>query len=190
MTEEMQIHDQSNQFKRGYNIAAIRNLLREAFTAQDLVRFCTDRPNFRSVPGHFAHNASLEEMIDVVIDRCQVRELFPELLSEVQEYNPRQYAKHATSLDEREQPPEPRRREIKSEILMSLYQTRIDARDSPSLSMLAEQLNVSAQELGRHLRYLEMKALVSRKSIELGPEIIDYYSITSNGITSIQDRIA
>jgi 3',5'-cyclic AMP phosphodiesterase CpdA len=82
----------------GYNIAAIRNLLRDAFTARELERFCQDRPVFRPLLRNFGPGASLEERIDAVLTYCDTRLLFPELLAEIRDYNPRQYRRYAAQL--------------------------------------------------------------------------------------------
>ncbi len=77
-----------------YNISAIRNLVRDAFTAKELRRFCQDRPVFRPVLTRFGADFSLEDMIDVLLEYCQSRMLFFELLSEIQDWNPRQYERY------------------------------------------------------------------------------------------------
>lgn len=81
-----------------YNIAAIRSLIRDAFMTGELERFCQDRPIFRSVLRYLSSSPSLEEMADVLIEYCQTRLLFPELLSEMREFNPRQYERYQARL--------------------------------------------------------------------------------------------
>jgi 3',5'-cyclic AMP phosphodiesterase CpdA len=81
-----------------YNIAAIRNLLRDAFTARELERFCQDRPVFRPLLGNFGPGSSLEDRIDAVLTYSDKRLLFPELLAEIRHYNPRQYGRYAAQL--------------------------------------------------------------------------------------------
>lgn len=81
-----------------YNVATIRNLVRAAFTDRDLRRFCQDRPLFQPVLSHCSSGSSLEDMIDVVIEYCQKRLLFPTLLLEIQRYNPLQYERHRSRL--------------------------------------------------------------------------------------------
>lgn len=76
-----------------YNIAAIRNLIRDAFTAEDLKRFCKDRPLFSSIPDHFGSNFSLMQMIDVTVEQCEKRALLSDLLAAIQEANPRRYSR-------------------------------------------------------------------------------------------------
>lgn len=81
-----------------YNIAAIRSLLKNAFTAQDLWRFCQERPDFQPVLVHFPYNATLAQMTDALIQYCQTQLLFDELLLEVQKANPRQYERYQAQL--------------------------------------------------------------------------------------------
>ena len=90
----------------GYNIAAVRNLLRDAFTAGDLRRFCQDRPTFRPILDHFGPKFSFEEMVGTVIEQCEAQDMIPDLLAEVQTFNPRQYRRHAAYLQERPMPQE------------------------------------------------------------------------------------
>lgn len=77
-----------------FNLAAIRSLLEAAFgKAADLRRFCQDRPAFRPIVNVFGSAHGLDDMIADVVDYCETRLLFHELLREVQEYNPAQYAR-------------------------------------------------------------------------------------------------
>ena len=75
----------------GTNIATVRQLLLAAFTPQTLRRFCQDRPIFRSIVAEFGPGQGLGGMVDCVIDYCEARLLFDELLAEVKNENPRQY---------------------------------------------------------------------------------------------------
>jgi hypothetical protein len=81
-----------------YDISAVRNLMRASFTAQDLQRFCRDSPTFRPMLSHFALNPSLEDMIDVLVERSQRQDLLPELLAGIEQANPRQYDKHRAQI--------------------------------------------------------------------------------------------
>lgn len=76
-----------------HNVGAVRELLTAAFTAQTLRRFCQDRPTFQPVIADFGPDPGLSEMTDRVIDYCGTRLLTGELLAEVKEENPRQYAR-------------------------------------------------------------------------------------------------
>lgn len=77
------------------DVAALHALLRDAFTAKELWRFCRDRPAFRPVLADLAHDYSLEDLIDRLLEYCRGRDLIPELLAEVQQANPRQYERYA-----------------------------------------------------------------------------------------------
>ncbi len=83
-----------------YNIAAIRDLLLAAFTAQDLRRLFlyTANADLRPLTAEFSPNDGLAAMVDKTIEFCQVRGLLPELLREVEQANPRQYARFAGRL--------------------------------------------------------------------------------------------
>lgn len=80
------------------NVAAIRDLIRAAFTAEELGRFCVDRPLFSPIVNLFGPGFSFEEMIGACLGYCQRRVLFPELLSEIKGFNPRQYERFAGQL--------------------------------------------------------------------------------------------
>ncbi len=80
------------QLAEEYDLAAIRRLLLAAFTAQTLRRFCQDRRIFRPVVADFGPGSGLNDMVDRVIDYCETRLLFDELLAEVKNENPSQYA--------------------------------------------------------------------------------------------------
>lgn len=77
-----------------YNVPVIRNLIRDAFTPNDLQRFCHDRPIFRPILHNFGPGFSLDDMIDVVIAYCEKRLLFSELLQEIRTSNPSQYERY------------------------------------------------------------------------------------------------
>jgi hypothetical protein len=92
---------------QSYNIAAIRELLLVAFTPAELRRFCQDRPPFRPIVYKFGPGHGLDDMVDEVMDYCRTQLLWDELLAEVKEHNPRQYARFETELSGpivREQP--------------------------------------------------------------------------------------
>lgn len=76
-----------------YDIAKIRELLLAAFTANELRKFCQDRPTFRPVVDRFGPGLGLDDMVSHVIEFCETRLLFEKLLVEVKEVNPRQYAR-------------------------------------------------------------------------------------------------
>lgn len=74
-----------------YRVAAIRQMLLAAFTADELYRFCVDHPSFRPITDSFGPGQGLDDMVDEVIEYCRTRRLWRELLDEVAEANPRQY---------------------------------------------------------------------------------------------------
>ena len=83
---------------QSYNIAAIRSLLLAAFTAEELRRFCQDRPSFSPILNDLGPNASLQQIGDQLITNCERRILFNELLDGVKEVNPGQYARYASQI--------------------------------------------------------------------------------------------
>jgi hypothetical protein len=84
-----------------YNLAAIRELLRAAFDAESLRRFCHDRPDFRPILDDLGPDASLNQIIDQLLPYCEQRGLFRQLLAEVREVNPDQHARFAPRLHAR-----------------------------------------------------------------------------------------
>ncbi|MFN2226856.1 MAG: hypothetical protein ACK2UY_11120, partial [Anaerolineae bacterium] len=66
-----------------YDTAAMRGLLRTTFADPELRRFCQDRAQFRFLYSHFGAKFSLDDLIDVILDQCQVRDLLPDLLAEI-----------------------------------------------------------------------------------------------------------
>lgn len=84
--------------EQSYNIAVIRRLLLAAFSPEDLRRFCQDRPTFRPIVNDFSRSHGLNEMIDRVIDYCETRALFDQLLAEIAQVNERQYARFRSEL--------------------------------------------------------------------------------------------
>ena len=83
-----------------YNFAAIRELLTNAFSAQELRRFLQERPDFLPVLTEFGPKYALADMVDEVIVYCEKRDLMDQLLGEVRAYNPRQYERFEPRLRE------------------------------------------------------------------------------------------
>ena len=81
-----------------YNIAGIRHLVRDAFTARELRRFCQERRSFARLLDNCGSDPALNDLIDALIEHCQKRLLYPELLSEIQAYNPKQYQRHSPNI--------------------------------------------------------------------------------------------
>ena len=88
-----------------YDLGAVRILLRDAFTAKGLWRFCQNRAAFRPLLADLPHDYSLEDLIDRLLEYSHIHDLLDELLAEVQKVNERQYARHAARLQRREAPP-------------------------------------------------------------------------------------
>ena len=89
-----------------YNIATIRKLLLRAFDAEELRRFSLDRPQFRPVVDDFGPKYSLNDMVDEMIEYCWKQNLWDELLTEVKEASPKQYARFESGLMTADVPPD------------------------------------------------------------------------------------
>ena len=81
-----------------YNLAAIRELLLDAFTPATLRHFCQDRVLFHPVLNYVSHRPSKVDLADALIEHCQTQLLWPELLVAVEKANPRQYARYQDRL--------------------------------------------------------------------------------------------
>ncbi len=88
----------------GYRLAAVRDLLLNAFTASDLRRFFLyiDDPDLRPVTQDLGDGDGLAAMADKAIEYCRARALLPNLLREVERANPRQYRHFADQLRAKE----------------------------------------------------------------------------------------
>jgi hypothetical protein len=82
---------QSTSSTPNYDLASIRQLLMAAFTPEELCRFCQDRPLFRPIIDRFGLRHGLDDMVDEAIVYCEIRQLWPELLAEMEQEYPRQY---------------------------------------------------------------------------------------------------
>ena len=88
------------------DIAAIRALLISAFaTAEDLCRFCRDRPFLRPLLVDLSPKDSLSDIADKVIAYCQSKLLRDDFLPEVAQVNPRQYKQFVPPLPPIPEPP-------------------------------------------------------------------------------------
>jgi hypothetical protein len=81
-----------------YNLRTIRNLLEDAFTAEDLRRFCYDEPHLRSVLKDLRKDSSLNAIIDAVIRYCEQNVLMQQLLEGVKEARNAQFNRHRPHL--------------------------------------------------------------------------------------------
>jgi hypothetical protein len=69
--------------KHKHDIAAIRDLLRNAFTADGLRRFCHDKPAFRRFLAHFGPGSSLIQTVDAFIEQSAKQAPFRDLIKPV-----------------------------------------------------------------------------------------------------------
>lgn len=81
-----------------YNLVAIRDLLMEAFSAEDLRRLVFEQPEFRSLYESSSSKMSKSEMIYRLIEYSERRLLMNELLRVIRDYNPRQYRRYENQL--------------------------------------------------------------------------------------------
>jgi hypothetical protein len=81
----------------GPDLAAIRDLLLEAFTATELRRLIlyTSSAELRPLGREFADSDGLAAMVEKAIRFCGSRDLLPDLLREVERERPRQYRRYA-----------------------------------------------------------------------------------------------
>lgn len=75
-----------------YDMGTLRKLLLAAFTAEDMHRFCEDRPTLRPIASRFGPQQGLDDMVEEVIRYCDVHHVFDELVAAVEQENPAQYA--------------------------------------------------------------------------------------------------
>ena len=81
-----------------YDLTVIRRLLLDAFTAVTPRHFCQERPIFQPVLDYVSYQPSKVELADALIEHCQTRLLWPDLLAEVEADNPRQYERYKDRL--------------------------------------------------------------------------------------------
>jgi tetratricopeptide (TPR) repeat protein len=81
-----------------YNLATIRDLVQNAFTDKELRRFCQDHPTFKPLLVQFSSEASLADMTDILLEYCGKHVLLSELLSRIEEFNLRQFARYRDRL--------------------------------------------------------------------------------------------
>ncbi|MGD8624869.1 MAG: effector-associated domain EAD1-containing protein, partial [Anaerolineae bacterium] len=78
--------------------AALHELLTAAFGAEELRRFCQDRPAFRPVVDRLGPGFGLDDMVDQLIEYTATRLLWDELLAGVAQERPAQYERFAPQL--------------------------------------------------------------------------------------------
>ena len=74
-----------------HNIAAIRELLLGGFTPATLVRMLSDNASLRPITREFGPGQGMNDMVDRAIDYAIAFALLDELLSAIEEHNPRLY---------------------------------------------------------------------------------------------------
>jgi formylglycine-generating enzyme required for sulfatase activity len=79
------------------DIAGMRRLLTDAFDAEDLRRFCMDRPALRPIVNQFGPRFGLDDMVDEVIEYCRKHGLWKELEAAVEEARPRRWQRYIES---------------------------------------------------------------------------------------------
>lgn len=79
-------------------VAAIRDLLTNAFTRDDLLTFCQDRTDFRPIATRVGPSDGLGDIASKVIEYCRTQLLWDQLLTEVKQINPRQYDRFQSQL--------------------------------------------------------------------------------------------
>jgi hypothetical protein len=92
---------------RMYNIAKIRRLFTEGFTAEELEYFCRDMPDFKPVYYQLPQRASNVEIIVRLIDYAERKWLVEVLLDWAKEHNSIEYEKYQpyyVELEEKYQP--------------------------------------------------------------------------------------
>jgi hypothetical protein len=80
------------------DLGVFRQLLRNAFTSDDLWRLCQDNPDFREVTHHCNAGSPLEDVIDAVVQYCQPRLLLSGFLAKVKDVRLAQYTRYAAKL--------------------------------------------------------------------------------------------
>jgi formylglycine-generating enzyme required for sulfatase activity len=146
-----------------YNLATIRQLLLAAFTPEELRRFCYDRPTFRPVVNRFGPGYGHDDMVDELITFCDRYRYFPELLAEIKQANPRQYA-HYLEPEPSEKEPAPStpglalsasdRDTLTISHPVSLLLVRIPAGEFLMGSVVARDKDAEDNELPPHTVYL------------------------------------
>ncbi len=76
------------------NLKKIRTLLTEGFTAEELRRFCYDKPDFRPVYDKLAQDSGKATIIDLLIEYSEQKLLIDILLDLAKQHNPARYEKH------------------------------------------------------------------------------------------------
>jgi uncharacterized protein len=84
--------------KENYDLKAIRRLLTDALSADELRRLVYDTPDFRRVYNAISSSMGKDEIIDRLIDYSERQLLMNQLLAAVRELNPAQYFRYRDDL--------------------------------------------------------------------------------------------
>lgn len=89
------------------SLTVVRDLLLAGFSAADLRRLFlySSHPGLRALTQRFSPNDGLAAMVEKTVEYCQDQGLMAELLHEVEQANPRQYARFAPQLRQRDAQP-------------------------------------------------------------------------------------
>jgi hypothetical protein len=154
------MQDGMNDSTHEYNLAAIRQLLLAAFTAEELRRFLQDRPMFRPIVARFGPGHGFEDMVDRVIDYCETRLIWPKFLTEARQVNPNQFSTFEPSLMVSEESSVPSHMHLTNKGLHTSEPEVSDAQVTFSPKLLGidddldehlYQLEVTVENLGRQL---------------------------------------
>jgi hypothetical protein len=88
------IRSVGHSYEDDYDLGVISDLICDAFTDDELRRFCRDRRKLRHVLRRFGSRFSLLDLADVVIEYCQTRALLPNLLAEIERTHAGQFARY------------------------------------------------------------------------------------------------
>jgi formylglycine-generating enzyme required for sulfatase activity len=136
------------------DMAKIRQLLLAAFTAEELRRFCHDRPDFRPVVRRFGPGHGHDDMVDELITYCETYLLFPELLAELKEHNPRQYARFLEPESSEEEPALLIPQALTFSHPIALHLVRVPAGEFQMGSVMARDKDAQEDELPPHRVYV------------------------------------
>lgn len=151
-------------------LAAVSGLVRDAFTPGELRRFCQERPAFRPFLDQVSE-ASLNELTYGLVEYCEKRTLFTELLAEIAAFNPRQYERHHPKLGPKGSNYGPTAPQIPHGWLTQPYGISctfllldVGCQDRDAVSLLAQLL------LERWLPWLSPRHFVPKLFVEFEPE--------------------
>jgi hypothetical protein len=85
---------------QSFDLAAIRDMLLAAFSSEELHRLFvyTSQDALHGLTSRLSRSDDLTHMVDTVVEYCRQHDLLPELLAEVAQERPRQYARYAENI--------------------------------------------------------------------------------------------